>query len=186
MPPADPADSPTPRPGTPDAYVGTEPGAQEAHELSERSTTMIYRRAPRISVFLILGGVIGAAAGIVAGALGSGNVQFTSGQVIGFMLAIGALLGLALGAVAAIVADRFSLRRAREVEARAESSRRSRTEARAATRTEEAEEASAAATDDDGLDDSVAVEPEDPRARGARGMDPDPGAASPRAPQKGD
>lgn len=172
MPPADPADPPMPRPGRPDASIGADPDAQETPALSERSTTMIYRRAPRISVFLILGGVVGAVVGIVAGVLGSGNVQFTSGQVIGFMLAIGALAGLALGAVAAIVADRLSVRRAHEVQAQAESSRRPRTATRA----------------DGAVGDAEAIAAEDaaPRGHDPRGTDPEPGDSSLRAPQKED
>lgn len=166
MPPPDPTDAPTPRPGTPDASGGTERGTHEAPELTERSTTMVYRRAPRISVFLILGAIVGAVVGIVAGVLGSGNVQYTTGQVIGFMLVIGTLVGLALGAVAAIVIDRFTVRRAHEVEARAESSRRP----------------PAAAPDD------AATPPGggDPQARDTREAGPDASDVSHRAPKMGE
>ena len=50
-----------------------------------------------------------AIAGIIIGVLGSGNVEFTTTQVIGYMAVIFALLGMALGAVAYVVADRISV-----------------------------------------------------------------------------
>lgn len=81
------------------------------------------RRAPKLAPFLILGTAVGVIAGIVIGVVGSGNVQFTTGQVIGFMMALFGLLGLGLGAIAALIADRISIRRAQDVPARAESSR---------------------------------------------------------------
>lgn len=177
MPPPDPADAPTPRPGTPDASGNTERGAPEGPELTERSTTMVYRRAPRIAVFLVLGAVLGAVMGIVAGVLGSGNVQYTTGQIIGFMLVVGALVGLAVGAVAAVVIDRFTVRRAREVEARAESSRRRRAATQDDSETNSAHDA---------VDDTAAPEDGGPRTQDTRETDPDAGDASHRAPKIGE
>lgn len=97
-------------------------GSAAAADDRRDQTTLTYRRAPKASVFLILGAVIGLIVGIIAGILGSGNVSFTTGQVIGYMATIFALLGLALGAIAYVIADRISVRRAREVQAYAESS----------------------------------------------------------------
>lgn len=84
-------------------------------------TTLSLRRAPKVSVFLSTGAVIGLLAGIIIGMLGSGSVEFTTAQVIGYMAVIFALLGMALGAVAYVIADRLSVRRARDVQARMES-----------------------------------------------------------------
>lgn len=101
------ADSPTTPPRTSEA----------AAESAERTTTLTLRRAPRVSVFLTVGGALGLLAGIVVGALGSGNVSFTAAQVIGYMATIFALLGLALGAFVFLLAERRSVRRAQEVQA---------------------------------------------------------------------
>lgn len=96
-------------------------GSTAPVEDQEQLTTLSLRRAPRVSVFLGTGAAIGLIAGIVIGVLGSGNVEFTTTQVIGYMAVIFALLGMALGAVAYVVADRISVRRAREVQAHLES-----------------------------------------------------------------
>ncbi|WP_431790067.1 hypothetical protein [Kocuria palustris] len=96
-------------------------GSTAPVEDQEQLTTLSLRRAPRVSVFLSTGAAIGLIAGIVIGVLGSGNVEFTTTQVIGYMAVIFALLGVALGAVAYVVADRISVRRAREVQAHLES-----------------------------------------------------------------
>ncbi|WP_144791141.1 hypothetical protein [Kocuria palustris] len=97
-------------------------GSAAAADDGREQTTLTYRRAPKAPVFLVLGAVLGLLVGIVAGVLGSGNVSFTTGQVVGYMATIFALLGLALGAIAYVIADRVSVRRAREVQAYAESS----------------------------------------------------------------
>lgn len=96
-------------------------GSTAPVEDQEQLTTLSLRRVPRVSVFLSTGASIGLIAGIVIGVLGSGNVEFTTAQVIGYMAVIFALLGMALGAVAYVVADRISVRRAREVQAHLES-----------------------------------------------------------------
>jgi phosphate/sulfate permease len=74
-------------------------------------------------VFLSTGAVIGLIAGLVIGVVGSGSVEFTTAQVIGYMAVIFGLLGMALGAVAYVLADRLSVRRARDVQAHVESGR---------------------------------------------------------------
>ena len=73
-------------------------GSTAPVEDQEQLTTLSLRRAPRVSVFLSTGAAIGLIAGIVIGVLGSGNVEFTTTQVIGYMAVIFALLGMALGA----------------------------------------------------------------------------------------
>lgn len=82
--------------------------------------TVLYRRAPKLSVFLILGGLLGAVLGMFVGVVGPGNVMFTTGQVVGYMIVIFTILGISAGAVVALVIDRISLGRAREIDARVE------------------------------------------------------------------
>ena len=98
-------------------------GSAASAEDQDRLTTLSLRRAPRVSVFLSTGAVIGLIAGLVIGVLGSGSVEFTTAQVIGYMAVIFGLLGMALGAVAYVLADRLSVRRARDVQAHVESGR---------------------------------------------------------------
>lgn len=86
----------------------------------EHTETVLYRRAPKLPVFLILGGALGAITGMFVGVFGAGNAMFTTGQVIGYMIAIFALLGFSVGAVVALIFDRFSLRRAQKLQAQVE------------------------------------------------------------------
>lgn len=71
------------------------------------------RRAPRYVPFMILGGVLGfVVAGIIAFAL-PGSPAYDPNAVFGFFLIVCAMGGVLLGAVAALVLDRVSLKRAR-------------------------------------------------------------------------
>lgn len=71
------------------------------------------RRAPRYVPFMILGGVLGfVVAGIIAFAL-PGNPANDVNAVFGFFLIACAMGGVLLGAVAALILDRRSVRRAR-------------------------------------------------------------------------
>ncbi|MDO5618583.1 hypothetical protein [Kocuria sp.] len=90
--------------------------AETAHN-SHRSETVTYRRAPKLPVFLILGGALGAVLGLFVGVFGAGNAMFTTGQVVGYMIAIFTLLGFSVGAVVALILDRMSLKRAQELDA---------------------------------------------------------------------
>ncbi|ALU40840.1 hypothetical protein AS188_15025 [Kocuria flava] len=76
---------------------------------------MLLRRAPNVWAFVVLGGLLGAAAGLAAGLLGAGSAQYTQGAVVLFMVSVGVVVGLALGAVVALVLDRISVARARAV-----------------------------------------------------------------------
>jgi len=76
---------------------------------------MTLRRAPNIWAFVVLGGVLGIVVGAVVGLAGAGNSQFTQATVVMFMVSASAVLGLALGAVVALVLDRISVARARAV-----------------------------------------------------------------------
>ncbi|NKE08611.1 MULTISPECIES: hypothetical protein [Kocuria] len=100
------------------------PATQQSHQHGEQqqqyTEVMSYRRAPKLPVFLILGGALGAVVGMLVGVLGSGNAMFTTGQVVGYMIAIFTLLGFSVGAVVALILDRVSLKRAQEVQTRVE------------------------------------------------------------------
>ena len=76
---------------------------------------MTLRRAPNIWAFVVLGGILGAAAGVLVGLSGEGNAQYTQEAVTLFWVAVLAVAGLAAGAVTALVLDRLSLARARPV-----------------------------------------------------------------------
>lgn len=70
------------------------------------------RRAPKYVPFLILGGLVGvAAAAIIAFAL-PGDASYDASSVFGFFMILCAAGGVILGAVAALVLDRVSVRRA--------------------------------------------------------------------------
>lgn len=88
-----------------------------------RVETVRVRRAPKISVFLLSGAALGIiAAMILTFAFGGTDevspntgLEYSSAQVFGFLALIGIAVGLALGGAVALVLDRISLRRAREV-----------------------------------------------------------------------
>ncbi len=79
------------------------------------SQQMTLRRAPNIWAFVLLGGVLGAVAGVLVGLSGGGSAEFTQGAVTLFMVSVCTVLGLAAGAVLALVLDRVSVARARAV-----------------------------------------------------------------------
>ncbi len=93
-----------------------------AEQITERVESARVRRVPKYSVFLLLG----AAAGIIAalaltfgisddGVSARTGLQYSAGQVFGFV-ALGAIpLGMALGGVVALILDRSARRRSREV-----------------------------------------------------------------------
>lgn len=84
--------------------------------------TVRMRRAPRIGLFLTLGALPGAAVAVVLTFAFDGTahpseigVQYSQMQVLGFLLLIGVAAGLVLGAIVALVLDRVSTRRSRDV-----------------------------------------------------------------------
>ena len=86
------------------------PGSVSGGVPERREVTV--RRAPKYVPFLILGGLVGvAAAAIIAYAL-PGDASFDRGSVFGFFLVLCAAGGVLLGAAAALVLDRLSVRRA--------------------------------------------------------------------------
>lgn len=90
---------------------GTSGNNPEPVPAERREVTV--RRAPRYVPFLILGALLGVAvAAFIAFGL-SGDQRYDPGSVFGFFLILCGLGGAALGAVAALVLDRRSFRRAR-------------------------------------------------------------------------
>ncbi len=79
------------------------------------SQQMTLRRAPNIWAFVLLGGVLGAVVGVLVGLSGGGSAEFTQGAVTLFMVSVCTVLGLAAGALVALVLDRVSVARARAV-----------------------------------------------------------------------
>jgi hypothetical protein len=94
-------------PGT----AGTEPHGESAPGSVPERREVTVRRAPKYVPFLILGGLVGVvAAAIIAYAL-PGDASYDSGSVFGFFMVLCAAGGVILGAVAALVLDRISVRR---------------------------------------------------------------------------
>lgn len=81
------------------------------------------RRAPKVGVFLLLGVALGVVAALVLTFAFDGvsdespytTVQYSTGQVFGFLLLVCGTIGLALGGLVAVVLDRTVGRRTRTV-----------------------------------------------------------------------
>jgi hypothetical protein len=98
--------------------------ASDDHPAPERREITV-RRAPKYVPFLILGGMVGiAAAAVIAYGL-PGDASYDRGAVFGFFMVLCGAGGVILGAIAALVLDRLSVKRARHavVEAAPEAER---------------------------------------------------------------
>ncbi|WP_427135806.1 hypothetical protein [Pseudarthrobacter sp. S9] len=73
---------------------------------------MTVRRAPKYVPFLILGGLVGVAVAAVIAYGVPGDAAYDRGSVFGFFMVLCAAGGVILGAVAALLLDRLSVRRA--------------------------------------------------------------------------
>ncbi len=99
------------------------PDAAPAAAGSDRVEKVSVRRAPKISVFLVTGAALGVlAAMILTFAFGGTDevspntgLEYSQGQVFGFLSLIGIAVGLAIGGVVGLILDRVSRRRAHEV-----------------------------------------------------------------------
>ncbi|WP_203580977.1 potassium transporter Trk [Microbacterium hibisci] len=89
----------------------------------DRIETVSVRRAPKISVFLILGAALGVLVAMILTFAFNGTAEaspntggeYSQGQVFGFLTLICVPVGLALGGIVALVLDRRSRRRTREI-----------------------------------------------------------------------
>ena len=85
--------------------------------------TVRMRRAPKISVFLIAGAVLGVLVAMILTFAFDGTsevspntgVEYSQGQVFGFLVLICAPIGVALAGIVALILDRRSQRRTHDV-----------------------------------------------------------------------
>ncbi|SDQ61604.1 potassium transporter Trk [Microbacterium sp. cf332] len=91
-------------------------------EITERVESARVRRVPKYSVFLLLGAAVGIILSLALtfgipdeGVSTSTGLEYSAGQVFGFV-ALGAIpIGMAAGGVVALILDRAARRRSREV-----------------------------------------------------------------------
>ncbi len=88
--------------------------------MSEPVKTVRIRRAPKIATFLILGGAVGAIVTLILTMSFPVDPNVGFGPLYAYFLLFGIPAGVLLGALVALVLDRISLRRAREVTAERE------------------------------------------------------------------
>lgn len=85
--------------------------------------TVRVRRAPKISVFLITGALLGALVALILTFVFNGTsevspntgVEYSQGQVFGFLVLVCAPIGIALAGILALILDRRSQRRSHDV-----------------------------------------------------------------------
>ncbi|UOE43010.1 hypothetical protein [Agromyces larvae] len=82
-----------------------------AVETEVTDETVEVRRAPRYGAFLLAGGVLGAIVALILTFAFPENDQFDRGQVFGFLLLALGVIGVGVGALAALVVDRSLSRR---------------------------------------------------------------------------
>lgn len=103
----------------------TDPQPRE-HDSSAQTDEIVelsVRRAPKIGVFLLVGAVVGTLVALVltfgfdgtAQADPTTGLDYTSGQVFGFLALVCIPVGLVLGGLVALAFDRASRRRSRSV-----------------------------------------------------------------------
>src|SRR5690554_5056813 len=81
---------------------------------SERDHATL-RRAPKLSMFLLIGGSLGAIVTFILTALFPVDPQVGFGPLVGYFMLYGIPAGVVLGAVVGLILDRRSRRRATEV-----------------------------------------------------------------------
>lgn len=106
-----------PEPQEPPALQANQPQAQPDATATVTSARVSLRRAPKYSVFLVLGGVAGALVTLVATALFPVDKSIGFAALFGYFVLYGIPIGVVFGALVAFAFDRISSRRAREVTA---------------------------------------------------------------------
>lgn len=92
-------------------------GVSTPAESSTDRTTVTVRRAPKIPAFMVVGGLIGFLATLVATSLFPADPLVGYAALLGYFSLYGVTAGVLLGAIVAVVLDRRSRQRARTVEA---------------------------------------------------------------------
>ena len=95
-----------------------DPGQPES-TTSADPTQLVLRRAPRLTVFLIGGALLGVIAALILNGIQTPNPDFVEESALGFFMVILAIPGLALGALVWLVLDRRSRKHTRTVYAEA-------------------------------------------------------------------
>ena len=107
------------RPAAADAEADQQVADQQAAEEQATVTEAAVRvqRSPRYFRFMITGAVVFAVVALILTYSFPENPTYDRGAVFGFLLAICATIGVALGALVALLIDRSATRRARTVQA---------------------------------------------------------------------
>jgi uncharacterized membrane protein len=96
---------------TPEDRQVTDPQVEETVTPAE----VRVRRSPRYFRFMITGAILFAIVALILTFSFPENPTYDRGSVFGFLLAIGVTVGVAVGAIIALVLDRVTARRARSV-----------------------------------------------------------------------
>lgn len=105
------------------AGVGTPPmarpasGVPAAPSTRDERTTVRVRRSPKLGRFAIAGGIFGVIVALILTFAFPDDSEFTAGQVFGFLALFCVVVFGTLGAVVALIVERSSRARAREVQA---------------------------------------------------------------------
>lgn len=85
----------------------------DAQPETSTETEVTIRRAPKVGVFLILGGALGAVVTLVLTLLQPDEDKIGYATLLGYFLLFGIPAGVALGALVALILDRVSRRSVR-------------------------------------------------------------------------
>jgi hypothetical protein len=104
-------------PAQPVVAPGADRGASDAAEGTPTHDEVTVRRAPKFSVFLLMGGALGVLVSLILTSLFPFDPSAGVASTYGYFALWGLTFGAAVGAVVAIVVDRVSLRRAKTLSA---------------------------------------------------------------------
>ena len=93
-------------------------GAAGDNSTQETPQQMVYRRAPKITPFLVTGGFFGVVIAFFWVAIQGTSDEYTQAQTLGFMAALLGVVGLTIGALVWLWLDRRSKRHTETVYAR--------------------------------------------------------------------
>ena len=95
-----------------------ETGAPDPEETAVVTETEVrVRRSPRYFRFMLTGAILFAIVALILTFSFPENPTYDRGSVFGFLLAVCVVIGVAIGAVVALILDRVTARRARAVQA---------------------------------------------------------------------